>query len=104
MLKRQGLPRGRYNQIANFAVTQSEINIAIGKTSPEEIFAALREQVSGGPVKYGGITDRDQLVENLIQNAIPPSLLDGDVMSFDDFLVARRRLMAARIKTWFEGL
>jgi hypothetical protein len=104
LLKKQGLPRGRYNQIANFAVTQSEINIAIGKSPPEEVFAALREQVSGGPVKYGGITDRDQLVENLIQNAIPPSLLDGEAMSYDDFLVARRRLMAARIKTWFEGL
>lgn len=104
LLKKQGLTRGRYNQIANFAVTQSEINIAIGKTPPEEVFAALRAQVSGGPVKYGGITDRDQLIENLTENAIPPALLDGEVMSYDDFLLERRKLMAQRIKTWFGGL
>ncbi len=104
LLKKQGLTRGRYNQIANFAITQSEINIAIGKTPPEEVFAALRAQVSGGPVRYGGITDRDQLAQNLTENAIPPALLDGAVMSYDDFLLERRKLMAGRIKTWFEGL
>src|SRR5207344_2438336 len=29
-LKNQGLSKGRYNQIANFVLAQSEINIAIG--------------------------------------------------------------------------
>lgn len=103
-LKKQGLTRGRYNQIANFVLTQSEINITIGKTPPETVFAALAEQVSGGPVVYGGITDKDQLVENLAQNAIPAAMLEGAAMSFDDFLLERRKLMAGRIKTWFEGL
>jgi hypothetical protein len=104
MLKKEGLTRGRYNQIANFAVTQSEINILINKTPPEQVFAALRAQVSGGPVVYGGITDRDQLIENLKENAIPTALLDGAMMTYDEFLLERRKLMAQRIKTWFEGL
>jgi hypothetical protein len=30
LLKKKGLQRGQYNQIANFVVAQSEINIAIG--------------------------------------------------------------------------
>ena len=103
-LKKLGLTRGRYNQIANFVLTQSEINIAIGKTPPETVFAALAKQVSGGPVVYGGIIDKDQLAENLAQNAIPAAMLEGAAMTFDDFLLERRKLMAARIKTWFEGL
>jgi hypothetical protein len=37
-LKGQGLTRGRYNQIANFVLAQSEINIAIGDKPPEVYF------------------------------------------------------------------
>ena len=33
-LKGMSLTKGKYNQVANFAVTQTEINIAIGKKAP----------------------------------------------------------------------
>ena len=56
-LKKQGLSRGRYNQIANFVLAQSEINIAIGDKPPEMYFEELAEQCDGGKKKYGGITD-----------------------------------------------
>ena len=104
LLKKQGLQRGRYNQIANFVVAQSEINISIGDEAPNKVFAALRAQVTGGPVRFGGIMDRETLEENLTQNCIPLSLLDDEAMSYDEFLIERRKLMAGRIKTWFEGL
>ncbi|MFX6622241.1 hypothetical protein ABTG47_20395, partial [Acinetobacter baumannii] len=44
-LKEQGLSRGRYNQIANFVLAQSEINIAISDKPPEKYFAELAAQV-----------------------------------------------------------
>ncbi len=47
-LKGQGLTRGRYNQIANFVLAQSEINIAIGDKAPERYFGELAEQCNGG--------------------------------------------------------
>ncbi len=37
-LKKQGLSRGRYNQIANYVITQSEINIGIGDKVSMSIF------------------------------------------------------------------
>lgn len=43
-LKREGLQRGRYNQIANYVVIQGEINIAIGDTEPAVYFEKLWEQ------------------------------------------------------------
>ena len=46
-LKKQGLARGRYNQIANFVLAQSEINIAIGEKSPQ---AVLRR--AGGAMRW----------------------------------------------------
>ena len=103
-LKDKGLSRGIYNQIANYVVAQSEINIAIGAKSPAAYFAELAEQSKGGPKKYGGITDRDELVANLRMNCIPESMLDGDIKDFKPFLEERRKLMAMKMKGWFEAL
>jgi hypothetical protein len=76
-LKGQGMSKGRYNQVANYALTQSEINIAIGDQAPEIYFKQLTEQCNGGPRKYGGITDLDEMKGNLAMNCIPEALLDG---------------------------
>lgn len=103
-LRKQGLPRSRYNQIGNFVVAQSEINIAIGDRPPEVYFAELAEQVSEGRKNYGGITDKDELCANLHMNCVPEHMLDGAIPSYEDFLEERRRLMANKIRTWFEGL
>lgn len=104
LLKGQGLARGRYNQIANFVLAQSEINIAIGATPPEDYFKELAEQVNGGRKKYGGITDEADLRANLRASCVPESMLDGVIPDYDNFLEERRKLMALKIKTWFEVL
>jgi hypothetical protein len=103
-LKTQGLSRGRYNQIGNFVLAQSEINIAIGHKAPEVYFLQLREQCSGGKKKYGGITDLEEMRANMKMSCLPEALLDGEIPSYDDFLRERRKLMAQKIKTWFASL
>jgi hypothetical protein len=103
-LKKQGLPRGRYNQIGNFVLAQSEINIAIGDKAPEKYFEELAEQCAGGKKRYGGITDLTNLRANLRVHCLPESLLDGEIPAYDDFLEERRKLMAKKIKGWFEAL
>jgi len=103
-LKTQGLSRGRYNQIANFVLAQSEINIAIGDKPPERYFMELAAQCDGGKKRYGGITDAADLRANLRMNCVPESLLDGEVPAYEDFLEARRKLMAQKIRVWFEAL
>jgi len=103
-LQQQGLNRGRYNQIANFVMAQSEVNIAIGDKPPEVYFKEIAEQVNGGPKRYGGITDPEFLRQNFEENCLPESLLNGQVPDYETFLAERRRLMALRIKRWFEVL
>lgn len=103
-LKKQGLARGRYNQIGNFVLAQSEINIAIGDKTPETYFTELAEQCNGGKKKYGGIADFEEMKTNLKANCLPESLLDGTIPPYDEFLEERRKLMAQKIKTWFEAL
>ena len=113
-LQRLGLTRGRYNQIANFVLAQSEINIAIGDKPPEHYFAELRGQISGKVKHYGGIIDEADLLANLNENAIPRWILDTSetndmnkearLKRYEQFLSERRKLMALKIKRWFEGL
>lgn len=103
-LKKQGMARGRYNQIANFVLAQSEINIVIGDKAHDVYFAELADQCNGGVKKYGGITTLDELRANLSMSCLPETMLDGMIPDFGDFLEMRRHLMASKIKTYYEGL
>lgn len=104
LLKKGGLTRGQYNQIANLVRAQSEINIAIGDKAPEVYFADLRGQTEHGTKKYGGITEREALLENLRENCVPAGMIDGSVPAYEDFLAERRTLMALKIKGWYKAL
>lgn len=103
-LKTAGLTRAQYNQIANYVVAQSEINIAIGSKPPAVYFQQVLDQCNGGPKRYGNITDLCALRENLAQNCIPEGIEQMTVEDYPAFLIARRQLMAQKIKTYFEGL
>jgi hypothetical protein len=103
-LKKSGMTKGRYNQIANYAITQSEINIAIGERAPAEYFKQLKEQCNGGKKRYGGITDWDELGSNLRVHCIPDGIERMTVNDYDTFLEERRRLMADKIKQYFYSL
>jgi hypothetical protein len=103
-LKDQGLSKGRYNQIANYALAQSEINIVIGDKSPAVYFRELSEQCNGGSRRYGGIVSPSAMRTNLVENCIPAEMIDGEIPDFDRFLETRRRLMAAKLKQYFRVL
>lgn len=98
------LSRGSYNQIANFVIAQSEINIAIGDQPPDEYFKTIAKQCNGKKAKYGGIDDLSEMKKNFRTNCLPESLLDGEIPNYEDFLKQRRQLMAQRMKTWFQSL
>lgn len=103
-LKANGLQRGEYNQIANFVYTQSEINIRIGKKTPKTYMGEVMEQVCGGELKYGGIADEKTLRKNLEKNCIPEGFENMEIDDYAKFLEARRKLMAEKIKQYYQSL
>jgi len=103
-LKKFGFNRGRYNQIANYTMTQSEINIAIGAKPPARYFKEILDQCNGSGLKYGGITSKKDLYANLKMNCIPKSIFDMDVDDYERFLEKRRNLMAQKMKNYFSKL
>ena len=64
-LKKLGLSKSKYNQIGNFVLAQSEINIAIGDKASEVYFGELAKQCDRGKKKYGGITKETEMKPNL---------------------------------------
>jgi hypothetical protein len=103
-LKAKGMSRTKYNQIANYVMTQSEINIAIGAKGPEKYFAEVIQQVKTGKLKYGGIKKESDLLKNLEENCIPGVMLESGIRDYDEFLKVRRYLMALKIKKYFHSL
>jgi hypothetical protein len=103
-LKSSGLSQSRYNQIANYVMMQTEINIAIKNKPPFEYFNEVMEQCVGGNGKYGGIKDLDQLLENFKMNCIPDGMEEMDINDYEGFLHSRRGLMAGKIRDFYGRL
>lgn len=85
-------------------MTQSEINIAIGNKEPCVYFSELREQCEDGPRRYGNITNPDVLQKNLSAHCIPEGAEEMTADDYWDFLAERHKLIAQKIRNYFEGL
>ena len=100
-LKRNGLERRHYNQIANYVYMQSEINIRVGNKAPKTYLGQIQEEIKKGTHQLSGIADRNSLFENLSQHCIPATIFDMEFDDYQDFLSQRRRLMAEKIKAYY---
>ncbi len=103
-LKKHGCNRGIYNQIANYVMAQSEINIAIGSNPPSVYLNDVLNQCGSGKLKYGGINSEEELRKNLEMHCIPPEIFNMDFSCYQEFLEERRKLMAKKIKNYFFSL
>lgn len=103
-LKRKGLSKGDYNQIANYVYMQSETNIKISNEPPKDYLKTILNQVNNGQMQIGAITDEKSFKENLKQNCIPESILEADFEQYEIFLKERRKLMANKIKEYYLSL
>jgi hypothetical protein len=100
-LKRRRVQRGQYNQIANYVMMQSEINIQIGDQAPSDYFTQALKQCETKVPVYGGVTDPDQLKENLVTHCIPLGMESKTIEDYTDFLQERRKLMAYKIRDYY---
>lgn len=103
-LKRAGVPERLYNQVANYAVIQSDINIAIGDKLPARYLNEVKQQCETGKHGLGNITDITQLQENLRQHCIPKDIFTMTITDYEHFLEQRRYLIAQRIREYFNSL
>lgn len=93
-----------YNQIANFAMLQSEINIKISNKAPNNYMSEVLKQCSGSEHVYGAIDNIEDLKYNMKENCIPFDFFKMNINNYDEFLRQRRKLMAEKIKEYYYSL
>jgi len=103
-LKKHDLTKGKYNQIANYVMMQSEINIAVGDQAPKDYFTQILEQCVAGQAAYGGITSLNEMKANFAAHCIPEGIETMDVSDYEDFLYMRRRLIADKIRHYYQNI
>ncbi len=97
-------PKDR-NNIANKVVMGRNSNIRIGDTDPVTYFSELHESCKDGTPQYGGIDNLPELYTNLEAHCIP--LRERGIAIFEnynEFLKKRRKLMAEKIKNYYDSL
>lgn len=104
-LKKNGVDsKGRYNQVANFTYLDTQVNKAVKDDAPNIYFGKVIEQCENTSIALGNIADRDSLMRNLDENAIPQDVIGMTVDDYDAFLVERRKLMAKLVERYYKGL
>lgn len=103
-LKKNGIPKSLYNQEANYAFLDTQVNKDIGDKAPNEYFKLAFEQCETGVIKCGSILNIDQLKQNLLDNCIPEGIEDMGLDRYEEFLEKRRTMMAAKIKKFYNSL
>jgi len=103
-LKKAGLTRSGYNQIANYVYMQQEVNIKVGNKAPDIYFSQVLEQCHTGELKYGSISNKEDLSNNLKENCIPESIFTMTIENYQEFLIERRKLIAKKIKEFYYSL
>lgn len=96
--------RGSYNQIANFALIQSEINLQITNKAPKVYMEEVKQQCISKNPTIGSIVEKELLEENLKANCIPKNIDEMDIHDYEEFLKERRKLMANKIKKYYYSL
>lgn len=97
--------RSIYNQVANYTYLDTPINIAVGNKAPNVYFKEAFESALKDEIVYGNHMSVDELKSNLIENCIPLDIVNWDYNDYrNKFLVERRKLMAKKIKEYYNNL
>lgn len=103
-LKSNGYSKNLYNQDANYAYLDTQVNKSIGKKAPCEYFAEAFKQCETKVITCGSITDMAVLKANLVANCIPLEACEMTHEDYEGFLEKRRELMAKKIKDFYYTL
>ena len=103
-LKKNGLDRSKYNQIANYVYMQSEINIKVGNKPPKDYFEIITKQMFENNRQVSGLSTEQEILANLKINCVPTEIMQMTIDDYLDFLTLRRRLMANKIKEYYFSL
>ena len=97
--------RSIYNQVANYTYLDTPVNVKIGDKAPNVYFKEAFDSATETGNVFGTPMTLDELKKNMAMNCIPLDIVNWDYNQYiNDFLPQRRKLMAAKIKAYYQGL
>lgn len=103
-LKSNGFSKNLYNQDANYAYLDTQVNKSIGKKAPFEYLVEAIKQCETKEITCGSIIDIEMLKANLATNCVPYEASGMTYTDYENFLEQRRVLMAKKIKKYYYSL
>ncbi len=94
----------KYNQVSNYMYLNTQVPRAISDDAANVYFKKVLEQCEGREIVFGNITDKELLAINLEENCIPQDIINMTVENYDEFLMERRKMMAALIQKYYKRL
>lgn len=93
-----------YNQVANYAMTETAVNVKISNRTPAAYLGEIEDQIARGVPTLGEINSIEDLESTFTENAVPASLSQTTYENYDAFLEERRKLMAQKLKEYYYSL
>ncbi len=103
-LERNGLKKSDYNQVANYVYAEQQLNIKLGDKAPNVYMADVKQDIDTHTHAYTALQNEEVLQQNLIINCVPSTLQDYNFENYQEFLSARRKEMAVKIKDYYSKL
>ncbi len=94
----------QYNQVANLVYAEQATNIKVGALAPADYMEKVKSEISRGITNLSTVDSEAILNENLKNNDIPVGLERLSFADYENFLLERRKLMAMRIRQFYENL
>lgn len=103
-LEKHGYKKSEYNQVANFVFTEQQTNIRLNNRPPFEYLLWVKQDIALGEKQYTSIHTLAELERNLSIHCIPENWQDFRQENYPVFLKQRRKLMADKIKRFYNEL
>ena len=93
--------KNMYNKLGNYVYLHDQVNNKVNDLAPKEYMSKIMN-FNGA---FGNeIKDQDALDYNLDANAIPQLVVEGTSENYAEFLKERNKLMARKIRLYYEKL
>lgn len=103
-LKSHNFSQRMYNQVANYVHTEQATNTKIGMAGPVDYMGRVKAEITNGHRELSSIKSEEALRQNLEENDLPHNLHEAKAEDYEDFLIVRRKKMAAKIKNYYAEL
>ena len=103
-LTQHGYKKNDYNQVANYVFIEQQTNIKLSDDAPLIYMQKVKNDIATQGMALTSIKSKEAWAQNMAANCIPFDLNTATHQDYAQFLEKRRKLMAEKIRRYYENL